>query len=127
MNLQFKVEAEIKQLNDKLGLCNKVNETINTAGWKEVIEPMIDKMIMDIVGSKVNGKWYGGLLDRAKKEERREFYVGYKQALIDLHQRVYAYILAIEHAKQKVEHLIANKDVKYKVPLVDDTSYNLEK
>lgn len=84
---------------------------------------------MDIVGSKVDGVWYGGLLDRARKEEKREYYIGYKQALIDLHLRIYAYKKALKVTEDKRNRLVEEKHSgkKFTVPLLDDTSYNLEK
>ncbi len=117
------VEAEINKLNDTIKSCRVVEETVSTEGWKTVIEPLIDKMIMDITGSKVAGKWYGGLLDRAKKDERREFYIGYKQALIDLHRRVGAYVDSVAIYEGKKKELIRSKNVKYTQPMLDDTRY----
>ena len=84
LSLQQKLERDVS-------ICRKVVTTLETQGWKDVIAPLIDKMIIDIVGGKIKGKWVSGLLNRAKSEEKREYYIGYKQALIDLHNRTHAY------------------------------------
>lgn len=123
MEQSLRVEVELQKLNDTLGSCKQVADTVGSNGWKNVIEPLIDKSILDIVGGKVNGKWYGGLLDRARKDERREFYIGYKQALIDLHRRIRAYVDNVELYESKKQELIKNKEPKFTRPMIDDTRY----
>jgi hypothetical protein len=122
---ELHIEQEVKKANEDLKKCQLVEAIVQSDGWKTVIEPLIDKTIMDVIGGKVNGKWYGGLLDRARKDERREFYIGYKQALVDLHARVMAYVKAIQQLKDKVDTLKRDNTPKYKLPLVDDTRYNV--
>ena len=117
-------DMELKKANEDMTRCLKVETTVQSPGWQEIIEPLLDKMLMDIVGGKVNGKWYGGLLDRAKKDERREYYIGYKQALIDLHGRVMAFPNGIKQLQTKLENLKKSQIPRYKLPLVDDTRYN---
>ena len=90
------LSKQVQDINTILSECQRVSATLGSRGWVEIVEPLIDKMIGDVTGSKVEGRWSGGLLDRARKDERREFYVGYKQALIDLHTRIYAYVNNIE-------------------------------
>jgi hypothetical protein len=120
----MQLDQEIEKMQSSISLCRKVAEVVEMPGWKDIIEPLLDKMIMDIVGSKVNGRWYGGLIDRAKKDERREFYVGYKQALIDLHTRILAYVANVKISEVRVANLIKEKDtVRFTVPMVDDTRY----
>ena len=123
---QFFVEKEIKRLNDTMSLCERVKQTVDTKGWQEIIEPLIDKSITDITGCKMkNGRWHGGLVDKARKDERREYYIGYKQALIDLHRRVYGYVDNIQRLKDQRDEIVANKDRRTSVPLIDDTRYGL--
>ena len=117
------VESEVVKINETIKACKEVEVTLNTDGWKNVIEPLIDKSIMDITGAKLNGKWYGGLLDRARKDERREFYIGYKQALIDLHRRISTYPDSVLVYENKKKELIKNKEPKYTRPMLDDTRY----
>ena len=114
------LETEIKKANADLSLCQKVEATVETPGWKEVIEPLIDKSIMDITGGKVNGKWYGGLIDRARKDERREYYIGYKQAMIDFQRRVVAYVDGIKQLQTKVENLRKETTQKFKQPMIEN-------
>ena len=117
-------DKEIKKANEAMSQCQKVEATVQSPGWKETIDPLIDKTIMDIVGGKVNGKWHGGLIARARKDERREYYIGYKQAMIDFHSRTMAFVNAIQQLKDKVENLKKAQVPRYKVPMVDDTRYN---
>lgn len=123
-NLELRLNEELKRLNDTLRTCKLVEETLQTKGWSEVVEPLIDRTIGDLLGSKINGRWNGGILDRARKEERREYYIGYKQALIDLHRRIYAYADNVKTYEDKKDALIAKTaEPKFKKPMLDDTRY----
>jgi hypothetical protein len=121
------LENEIKKANEDLSRCRKVEATVETPGWKEVIEPLLDKTIMDITGGKINGKWYGGLLDRARKDERREYYIGYKQALIDLQRRIMACVDGVAQLESKVNNLKLDSKPRFKTPMVDDTRYGVDR
>ena len=118
---ELNVEQRVNELNQAVSICNKVKTTVDTEGWKEIVEPMIDKMITDITGCKMqNGRWHGGLLDRARKEEKREFYIGYKQALIDLHRRIWAYPDAIKRYEDERGTLVSGPKRGYTTPMIDD-------
>ena len=124
MDSQLLISNELKKLNEILAECRRVEETIGSKGWQEIVEPLIDKMIGDVLGAKVKGRWNGGLLDKARKEEKREYYIGYKQALIDLHTRVYAYVNSIKTYEDRRDKLLKDQqDIKYSQPMVDDTRY----
>ena len=120
----IKINNRIKKINDDLALCLKVENTLSSEGWKDIIEPIVKKMVFDITGGELNGKWINGILDRARKDERREFYIGYKQALIDLMRRIYAYKEQIEIKKSELKMVEDEKVVRYHVPM-NDTNYNL--
>jgi hypothetical protein len=120
---ELRVEAELQKINEVLAACDQVKDTVSTNGWVNIIEPLIDKAISDVTGAKVKGRWYGGLLDRAKKEERREYYIGYKQALIDFHRRIYAYVDNIDVYEGRKKELVNEKTPKYTRPMIDDTRY----
>lgn len=118
-DINIRISSDINKLNETIRTCRLVEETLDTKGWTEVVEPLLDKMINDLLGSKVNGKWNGGILDRARKDEKREFYIGYKQALIDLHTRIYAYKNNIKILENKKDSLIDAATLKYTVPMKD--------
>jgi hypothetical protein len=116
---------ELNRLNETKALCDRVAQTLSTAGWKEIIEPLIDKSISDITGCKMaNGRWHGGLLDKARKDERREYYIGYKQALVDLHRRVYGYVDAIKRLEDQRDELVKGAERGSRIPLIDDSRYS---
>ena len=116
--------AEINKLNETLSLCDRVTQTVATKGWQDIIEPLIDKTITDITGCKMpNGRWHGGLIDRARKDERREHYIGYKQALIDFHRRVYGYVDSVPRLKDQRDEIVKGGTHRTTQPLVDDTRY----
>lgn len=114
------VNESEKKLNKSLSICRAVKETIDSDGWKNTIGPLIDKMIIDVVGGKIGDDWVSGKLDRAKKEERREFYIGYKQALIDLHGRTMFHVQQLPMIEDNLKVLQKDKEERYRVPLVND-------
>jgi hypothetical protein len=123
---QDPLNNEERRLYEQLTICNDIKLTVNSLGWKNIIGPLIDRMIIDIVGGKIGDTWVSGKIDKAKKEERREFYVGYKQALIDLHGRVMDHLLHIPRIEDRLKAIEEEKKAKFRVPMVDDTRYNLE-
>ena len=118
-------DEELKNLHKKLEICNKVVATLETPGWKDIISPIIDSMIIGVLGGKIGDNWSSGKIMRARSEEKREYYIGYKQALIDLHTR----ILLHQSEKVKNEDLIKglkeNKSKGYRIPMVEDSRYAL--
>ena len=114
------INDQEKKLNKSLSICRAVKETVDGDGWKNTIAPLIDKMIIDIVGGKIADVWASGKLDRAKKDERREFYIGYKQALIDLHGRVMSHVQQLPLLEDNLVSLQREKEERYRIPLVSD-------
>ena len=114
------VNESEKKLNKSLTICREVKETLNSNGWKNTISPLLDRMIIDTVGGKLGDVWVSGKLDRAKKEERREFYVGYKQALMDLHGRVMFHLQQLPMIEDNLKALQKDKEEHYRIPLVSD-------
>ena len=109
-----------KKLNKSLAICRAVKETLDSDGWKNTIAPLLDRMIIDTVGGKLGDVWVSGKLDRAKKEERREFYVGYKQALMDLHGRILFHLQQLPMIEDNLKNLQTEKEERYRIPLVND-------
>lgn len=124
MSSELEKSKRIKELSDKIGICSHVQMVVAMRGWREIIEPLIDKSITDITGCKMpNGRWHGGLLDKARKDEKREYYIGYKQALIDLHRRVYGYVDSAKRLEDERKQLVEGPSKAYRQPMIDDTKY----
>lgn len=113
---------KIQALSTKRSVCEKVIETLDTDGWKDIIEPIIDRAIIDVVGGKIGDTWIGGKLDKAKTDERREYYIGYKQALIDLHGRVKFHVTEYKRLEDELRFLQTTENDNYKMPM-EDTRY----
>ena len=120
------IDSRVERINKEIAICQEVQNTIDSNGWKKTIGPLIDRMIIDTVGGKIGDSWVSGKLDRAKKDEKREFYIGYKQSLIDLHSRLMFHISQLQVLKDQLIMLKKDKEERYKVPLVDDTRYRSE-
>lgn len=98
-------------------LGDKVKTTLDTNGWKEVIGPLLDKMIIDVLGGQENGRWHNGSLDRSRKDEKKEFLLGYKAALVNLHSAVYSYLDEAETARSTIKELDEEAAAQYEIPM----------
>jgi len=105
---------EKAKLFNKLSTCQEVQQTISSNGWRTIIEPIIDKMIIDTVGGKVKGRWTGGALADGSLDKSFDFYLGYKQFGIDLTSRIYNYVDSVK----KLSNQIDNIDKQLNAPLV---------
>lgn len=113
------------KISRDITICQKVKDTVDSAGWKDIISPILDKMIIDILGGKVGENWLSGKVDRARSEEKREFYIGAKQALIDFHNRVMNHVRQLPILEEQLKVLKQDRDKGYRVPM-EDTRYNPE-
>ena len=109
-------QEQISQLRSKLEAAKKVKELFDTAGWKEIAAPTLERMVRDIIGGKISDeKGYdaGGIF--TFKDKPVEFYLGYKQALCDFYNRLLNYvnhIQKISDAIVKAEEQKVRGDVK---------------
>jgi len=118
-------DSKIKDLNKKLNIAREVAQTLNSKGWQEILGPTLDKMIIDILGAKVNGEWLSGKVDRARSDERREFYIGAKQALVEFHQRATNHLRQIPILENQIKQIELDRSKGMRIPM-EDTRYNVE-
>jgi hypothetical protein len=116
------VNKKILQLSKQRSICQKVVETLKTDGWKEIIEPIIDKHIIDVLGGKIGDTWVSGKLCKAKTDEKREYYIGYKQALIDLVGRIKFHVKEYQRLEDEIKSLSIEVEQGYRMPM-EDTRY----
>jgi hypothetical protein len=100
--LANKLNEQAKKLNKKLTLCRSVKRLLQQKPWKDIIEPLLAKMIEETIGGK-SGNMY--CQNHLSKPGQSEFFVGYKQALMDLHNRIWAYPESIEGLKKQIKVL----------------------
>jgi len=120
------VDEREKRLNHDLSICREVKAVLDSKGWKDTLGPIIDKTIMEVVGGKVGDTWISGKIDRARKDERREYWIGFKQALIELHGKIMFHLQQIPLLEEQLKQLQLSRQERYKVPMVDDTRYRPE-
>jgi hypothetical protein len=107
-----------EQCHELIVIGDKVRDMLASNGWKEVIEPVLNKMIIDVLGGMENGRWHNGSLDRARSEERKEFLLGYKAALVNFHSVVYSYMDESEKAKTDLKELAEEAKAPYEIPMI---------
>jgi uncharacterized coiled-coil DUF342 family protein len=104
--LRDKDNEHLQKLNSKLQACREVVATLETPGWKKIIQPIIDKMIIDIVGGRDGDYWDAGQIKREIfKDYKVEHMLGYRQSLVDLHNRIWGYKAQIKSIEQKISSL----------------------
>lgn len=116
-------DKELK-FSEQLTTCKKVKAMAETKGWEEVMGPYINGMIGGIMGQrKSNGVWAKGKVHGARTDERREYYIGYMNACMDILNSVQNYINNIEVKEKAIERLEVQRQKGTKVPMVDGGSY----
>lgn len=111
------------QLKSKLKKAEQLEKTVKSKGYKEFISPLIDRMIEDIdaqvSSKKKNGIWYQGVNATPKNIKDNDYYARlfyYKQALIDLSNRVTSQVKSIENLKKSITKLETEPETKKKTP-----------
>jgi len=89
----------------------QVGDTLSTDGWINHIAPLLDKMIVDVLGGKQGDRWISaphGIGEEKISVDYLRFLLGYKAAVIDVHSRILKFIddknevLEAEHSQPKV-------------------------
>ena len=117
------VNDNLKSVNKTISICRKVKETLETSGWKDVIAPIIDREIIDVVGGKIGDTWVGGKISRARLDERREYWVGYKQALMNLSNRIMFHLDELKRSEESLKVLEGDKARGPRIPMLEDSRY----
>jgi hypothetical protein len=118
--VRFKTQLDHKEqkLAEKKALAQRVEKTLKSKGWQEIVGPLIDKTIKDIVGGKYGNKWSGGHVQKARA--KMDYYVGYKQGLIDLHNRLWAYVNSIVILQKQIESIHKEREAKTQIPMLEE-------
>ena len=123
---QVLFDERIKKVSRDITICQKVQGTLESQGWQEILGPILEKMILEVLGGKLGEGYLSGRLDRARTDERREYYIGYKQALIDFYNRSFNHIKQLPVLEKQLKMLKLDYEKGTRVPMVEDTRYNPE-
>ena len=99
----------LKTLNKKLSASRKVIATIGTEGWGDIVQPIIDRMIMDVIGGRTGDFWDAGDV-KTNKTLHPEYLFGYRQSLIDFHNRIWNYKAQEKNIEKQIKMLEDNKE-----------------
>lgn len=105
-------KEQLEQLGELIEAGQQVEETLTSKGWTNHIGKLLDKMILDVVGGKENGRWSNGALDSKTdsvhtlpKQDELLSLMAYKKALTDLHQHIYRYIDDLKQARHEYSEI----------------------
>lgn len=106
-------ETELEQLNISIQKAEMLKNFIEEPVWIEVLEPLLDKMISDILGGREeDGKWYNGSLTnvQAKNHIDLVYAQAQKSALISFKNMIYECIESAEEARKLFELELKKKE-----------------
>ena len=107
-NQVLEVENRLKQLATLVEEAEAVKKTVESDGWELVIGPLLDKMIIDVLGQKQNGRWHNGSIDEQTLDEpNARLLCAYKRALTDFHNRIFVVIDSLESYHKEYNELQA--------------------
>lgn len=99
----------LETLEAKLKTAEQVSSILDTKTWRDIFQPMIDKMISDtdsqVISRKEGYLWHNGTKANPKAQEESEYYkhlLWYKQALIDFNNRIWGYRNAIKRLRKDI-------------------------
>lgn len=79
----------------------KLKETMKTPGW-EVFHEHWELKIASILGGKTDNGWIKGKVSQSTiKEGLTDYYIGYKDALLDLYQDIHVFIAEADRQQEK--------------------------
>ena len=97
----------LKDLSRLIDIGDQVEKMLLTVGWEEIVGPMLDKMITDVLGGKENGEWHNGSLDDKRLGEAKiNNLVWYKRALTDFHKYIYQYIKPLPQYRAEYSRIV---------------------
>ena len=92
-----------KLINKKLTTCRSVKRLIKQKAWRDIVQPLLDEMIGDVIGKKRGNVYKNGHL--CKPEGNYEYFTGYKQGLMDFNNQIWNYIDSIESLTEQLHSL----------------------
>jgi hypothetical protein len=102
-------EEKLKELHGKLQACMKVKEMLLTAGWQDVVEKTIEATITNVIGGKVKDVWVSGRISQ-DKDKSTDYWIGYKQGLTDLYNRIISYKIQESEINNKISEITNQSD-----------------
>ena len=106
LNLQ-----RLKELSQLIDNGEAVKETLESKGWKEILEPLLNKLIVDVVGGNENGRWHNGSLDDKRLGEKRlDILMAYKHALVDFSNYIYTYVDPLDKYREEYNEIVREEE-----------------
>ena len=105
---------KISELNSIIDLGNRAREVLESRNWKEIFEPLLDNMIIDVLGGKIDGRWVNGAIDKVEEvEEKLRYLQAYKAALVSVHSAFYQLIDDADAASESLKQMIVTGSDEY--------------
>jgi hypothetical protein len=105
----------LKELSKLIDSGEQVKAMTDTDGWKLHIEPVLNKMIIDVMGGIENGRWTNGSLDQKDLgEEKAKELIAYKRALVDFIRYVYQYIDPLPLYHKEYNQIVKDEQKEHK-------------
>ena len=123
--MEYKTESKTNsQLDNQfVRLAEELELTMNTKGWKEIVQPLIDKTIRDTIGYKrENGQWdSGNYVNFVGNDKEIVNMFIYRQALIEFNNRLLSYFESAQDAKKRLDYTRKKNEI---IMPMEDTKYS---
>ena len=125
MDTQSSINLDrLKDLSNSIDEGRIVKDMVESDGFQKVVGPMLDKMIVDVLGQKENGRWHNGSIGDARLgEERLRSLCAYKRALTDFHAYLYNYIDQLPKFEKEYSDIVKDEENTNATEM--DTEYNV--
>jgi hypothetical protein len=96
-----------QELLHLISQAEELRHTQETIGWKDIVQPILDKTIQDTIGfKKSDGSWSGGLYTNLKYTDSEAVRIlAYRQALVDFTNRIASVFSQAENAKKILDNM----------------------
>ena len=100
------LDSKYENITNKLSVCSKVIEMMDTAGWKEIVGPRLANMISEYSGTtKLNGLRSKGLIARSINEYEMNRNTGRLEGLIEAYNMITSHPVNYESFKNQLESI----------------------
>ena len=90
-------------------------------GWEQILGPLLDKLIIDVLGGKQNGRWHNGALDDKRLGDVKVTNLAwYKRALTDFHSYIYAYVDPLDSYRAEYKQISEDLEAPKEEPMESD-------
>ena len=115
------LNVDQKKLFEQLRVCKLVKDLLADKGWKEIIQPSLDRMIAEEVGGKLGNRWIYGKIQKATSESKIWFHLGVKQGLMEFNNNIHNYVKMIDIIENQIVDIDKERKGEFETPMTESS------